>query len=156
MMSMSTTVLDAIIDLRRAAARAAAATFSGDISGRQAAILREIRASGPVSQVSLARATASDPSFVVRLLDDLEKRGLVSRHRSKTDRREMAVSLTPLGRKALGPLDAAHARLASATEGELTVEERSVFIALAAKIGRSLAVVAAGGLASSENGHEHR
>lgn len=42
----TTTVVEAIIELRRAAARAAAATFTGDISGRQAAVLREIRASG--------------------------------------------------------------------------------------------------------------
>jgi len=152
----TTTVVEAIIELRRAAARAAAATFTGDISGRQAAVLREIRASGPVSQVSLARATASDPSFVVRLLDDLESRGLVSRRRSMTDRREMAVALTPRGRRALGPVDVAHARLARATEGDLTAEERAAFVALAAKIGRSLAAVAASAVTASEAGHGHR
>ena len=89
---MSTNVLDAIIQLRRAVARAAALTFTGDISGRQAAVLREIGACEPVTQVGLARATASDPSALVRILDDLESREFVERHRSESDRREMLVS----------------------------------------------------------------
>ena len=140
---MSKTVLDAIIELRRAAARAAVATFTGDISGRQVAILREIRESDSISQVNLARATASDPSLVVRLLDNLEKRGFVKRQRSKVDRREMAVSLTPRGLEVLGPLDDALARLTSAAENDLTAKERATFVALAAKIARSLTTVAA-------------
>jgi DNA-binding MarR family transcriptional regulator len=138
-MAMSTNVLDAIIQLRRAVARAAALTFSGDISGRQAAILREIGACGPVTQVGLARATASDPSALVRILDDFEKREFVERRRSESDRREMLVSLTAKGRKVLGPLDMAHKRLADATAAALTGEERRVFVVLAEKIRSSLA-----------------
>jgi DNA-binding MarR family transcriptional regulator len=138
-MVMSTNVLDAIIQLRRAVARAAALTFSGDISGRQAAILREIGVCGPVTQVGLARATASDPSALVRILDDFEKREFVERRRSESDRREMLVSLTAKGRKVLGPLDVAHKRLADATASALTGEERRLFVALAEKVRSSLA-----------------
>ena len=137
-MDMSTNVLDVIIQLRRAVARAAALTFTGDISGRQAAILREIGACGPVTQVGLARATASDPSALVRTLDDFEKREFVERHRSELDRREMLVSLTAKGRKVLGPLDVAHKRLADATEAALSGDERRAFVALAEKIRSSL------------------
>jgi DNA-binding MarR family transcriptional regulator len=137
-MAMSTDVLNAIIQLRRAVARVAALTFSGDISGRQAAILREIGTCGPVTQVGLARATASDPSALVRILDDFERREFVERHRSESDRREMLVSLTAKGRKILGPLDVAHKRLADATAAALTGDERRVFVALAEKIRSSL------------------
>jgi DNA-binding MarR family transcriptional regulator len=137
-MDMSTNVLDAIIQLRRAVARVATLTFTGDISGRQASILRELGACGPVTQVVLARATASDPSAMVRILDDLEKRELVERRRSEADRREMMVSLTGKGRKALGPLDTAHKRLADATAAALTGDEKRVFVALAEKIRSSL------------------
>jgi DNA-binding MarR family transcriptional regulator len=137
-MDMSTNVLDAIIQLRRAVVRMAALTFTGDISGRQAAILREIGACGPVTQVALARATASDPSAMVRILDDFEKREFVERRRSESDRREMLVSLTAKGRKVLGPLDIAHKRLADATAAALTGDERRVFVALAEKIRGSL------------------
>lgn len=143
-MAMSASMLEAIIQLRRALARAAAATFTGEISGREAAILRELRSSGPVAQVHLAHATASDPSAIVRSLDHLQRSGLLARHRSQTDRREMAVTLTPSGRKALGPLDVAHARLAEAMGKGLSSDERTVFIALAEKITRSLATVAEG------------
>ncbi len=132
------TVLDAIIELRRATARAAAATFSGDISAKQAAVLRELRGSGPTSQIALARSTASDPAFLGRLLDDLERRGLIRRKRSHADRREMAVSLTPRGMEALGPLDASLQKLADAAQAELTEDERRVFIELATKVARSL------------------
>ena len=134
MMDMSTNVLDAIIQLRRALARAFAVTFTGNISGRQSVILREIGTCGQVSQVALARATASDPSALVRLLDDLEQREFVERRRSETDRREMMVSLTSHGRKALKPLDAAHKRLADSAAEALTLDERRVFMTLAGKI----------------------
>ena len=137
-MDMSTNVLDAIIQLRRALARMAALTFTGDISGLQAVILREIGARGPVTQVGLARATAKDPSALVRILDDLEKREFVERRRSESDRREMLVSLTAKGRKVLGPLDVAHKRLADAAAAALTGDERRVFVALAEKIRSSL------------------
>jgi DNA-binding MarR family transcriptional regulator len=137
-MDMSTNVLDAIIQLRRAVARMAALTFTADISGRQAGILRELGACGPVTQVGLARATACDPSAMVRILDDFEKREFVERRRSESDRREMLVSLTAKGRKLLGPLDVAHKRLADATAAALTGDERRVFVALAEKIRSSL------------------
>ncbi|MEO7995611.1 MAG: MarR family transcriptional regulator, partial [bacterium] len=122
---MSTTLLDTIVTLKRTLARAAFAAFSGEVSARQTAVLREIRAAGPVSQVCLARATASDPSFIVRTLDDLEKRGLVTRQRSTTDRRERVVDLTPQGLEALGPLDVAYNRLADAVDQSLTTKERA-------------------------------
>jgi DNA-binding MarR family transcriptional regulator len=141
---MATIVLDAVIELRRALSRAAATLFSGEISTRQAAMLRELRASGPLSQVALARATASDPAFVVRLLDDLEERGLVNRSRSETDRRQMVVSLTADGRHALRPLDAVFGQLEHAAGGALTREERATFVALTRKVTRSLGAVLPG------------
>jgi DNA-binding MarR family transcriptional regulator len=150
MMDMSMNVLDAIIQLRRALARAFAVTFTGDISGRQSVILREIGTCGPVSQVALARATASDPSALVRLLDDLEAREFVERRRSETDRREMVVSLTSHGRKALKPLDVAHKRLADTAAGALTVDERRVFMALAAKIQNCLTTLVEGDVVLSK------
>ena len=156
MMAMSTNVLDAIVQLRRAVARAAAVTFTGAISGRQAAILREIGACGPVSQVALARATASDPSALVRVLDDFEKRELVERRRSDSDRREMMVSLTSAGRRALGPLDVAHKRLADATAGPLTADERRVFTALAEKIRSSLSALVEDGVSLAKGPHGQR
>ncbi|MCA9630674.1 MAG: MarR family transcriptional regulator [Myxococcales bacterium] len=142
---MSMDLLTAIIELRRGLARAFSATFSGEISARQAALLREIRVTPGSSQAALARATANDPSFVVRMLDQLERRGLVTREQSQTDRREREVGLTKAGLKALGPLDATFDALASATSEALTRSEQAQFVALAAKITDSLVQVADSG-----------
>lgn len=149
-------VLEAIIQLRRALSRTAAAIFTDDISARQSVIMREIGACGSVSQVALARATAIDPSALVRLLDELTSRGMVERHRSEADRREMVVSLTAQGHKALKPLEAAHKRLADATAGALTLEERRIFVTLAAKIQTSLSSALNGGAAMAKVDHAQR
>lgn len=152
-MDMTMILLDRVIELRRALARAAPAAFTGDITARQAAVLRELRASGPASQVSLSRATAIDPSFMVRMLDDLEKRGLVRRKRSEADRRQVTVSLTAAGTKALGPVNLAYERLAKAVEHDLTTEERAAFLVIAGKMSRSLEALTA---SSTEVRHGQR
>jgi DNA-binding MarR family transcriptional regulator len=148
---MSLDCLDAIIQLRRSLVRAAGAVFDGHLTPRQVALLRELRAAGPLTQVCLARATANDPSTIVRLLDDLEERGFVRRRRSETDRRAMTVSLTASGRKALGPLDESWRRLAHAAAGGLTAEERRVFVGLAHRIVGSLAEAAERAAATPED-----
>lgn len=149
-------LLDAVIGLRRALVRAANASFGDPLSSRHAAILRELRASGPTSQISLARATAVDPSLVVRVLDDLEGQKLVKRSRNENDRRAMVVSLTDEGRQALGPLDAAYRRLAGAMQRPLSVDERETFIALAHKITESLDSASARAAESAEYQHASR
>ncbi|MGD0837259.1 MAG: MarR family transcriptional regulator [Polyangia bacterium] len=131
-------LLEAVIRLRRALSRAASASFGPELGTRHAAILRELRASGPAAQIRVARATAIDPSLVVRLLDDLEASGLVRRSRNESDRRVMTVTLTDDGRKALRPLDAAYKRLANAMERPLSPDERASFIALAERMIHSL------------------
>jgi DNA-binding MarR family transcriptional regulator len=46
----------------------------------------------------LAEAAGISPSTATRILDPLERNGIVHRGRSKSDRRAVAVSLTPEGR----------------------------------------------------------
>lgn len=138
MMAMSIVVWNVLVGLRRALSRAATATFTGELSARQASVLRELAASGPVSQVTLARATASDPAYLVRVLDGLEKRGFVQRERSTTNRREVTVSLTSRGEGQLEDIGAAIGRLAEAAEARLSPEERRVFVELALRVTASL------------------
>jgi DNA-binding MarR family transcriptional regulator len=54
-----------------------------------------------LSQMALARALGIDRSTLVPILDRLEARGLLMRHRSPTDGRTHALALTPTGEKAL-------------------------------------------------------
>jgi DNA-binding MarR family transcriptional regulator len=132
-------VLDVIIRLSRAYRRAISHTFNEVTTARQASVLREIRAAETLSQVALARATTVDPSLLVRVLDDLEGRGLISRQRCAGNRREMAVSLTPQGHAELQEIDATFERLAKGASSELTITEKRSFIALAEKLLGSLA-----------------
>lgn len=54
-----------------------------------------------LSQIALARALGIDRSTLVPILDRLQARDLLVRHRSPTDGRTHALVLTPFGRRAL-------------------------------------------------------
>lgn len=78
---------------------------------------------GALSQQQLADRLGADKSHVVRLIDQLEQRGLVTRAPDPTDRRRHRIELTPAGRKlvrAVTPIteevEAAHLKALSAAE----------------------------------------
>jgi DNA-binding MarR family transcriptional regulator len=54
---------------------------------------------GVLSQQQLADRLDADKSLVVRLIDQLEGRGLVTRASDPTDRRRHRIELTPTGRR---------------------------------------------------------
>jgi DNA-binding MarR family transcriptional regulator len=66
--------------------------------GRFAALILIDRNPG-ISQTALARAIGSDKSTLTPVLDNLVKRGLISRIRTRSDRRLYELSLTDEGRK---------------------------------------------------------
>lgn len=132
---MSSEVLDAIFDLRRALARGGTAAF-GDtgVGPRQVLVLREVRRAGSTSQVDLSRATAMDAVSLMRALDALERRGWTRREGHPDDRRRKLVSLTPAGKRALARLDGAYEGLRALANSALSPQERVEFCALAARI----------------------
>ena len=79
-----------------------------NISETQYNVLRILRGAGPdghpCSEVG-ARLLTRDPD-VTRLLDRLEKRGLVTRARDASDRRVVTIRITPDGLALLDQLDA--------------------------------------------------
>ena len=74
----------------------------------QVALLRELARSGPSTQCSPARATGIDPSAAARTFNVLDRRGWIRRRRSKIDRRESYVELTPLGKRLSRQVEAIH------------------------------------------------
>jgi DNA-binding MarR family transcriptional regulator len=141
----SADVLEAFRALRRALSRAAAATFSDTgVGTKQVQILREIRTSGSVSQVDLARTTLTDPAGMMRALDALERRGWVQRSSCEDDRRRKLVSLTAEGRRAVGELDATYESLRRLANGALSSADRRQFCALVAKLAVTLEAAAVG------------
>lgn len=95
--------------MRRAHDRAASALVGAlrplGLELRHFAVLIALNASGPVSQSALVSAVGSDKASMVRVIDDLEKAGLVTRGPVPGDRRVHAVEMTPHG---LEVFDTAH------------------------------------------------
>ena len=79
---------------------------SEDLSQTQYNVLRILRGAPgglPCGEIA-SRMITRDPD-VTRLLDRMEKRGLISRARESSDRRMVLVRLTPEGRKVVDRLD---------------------------------------------------
>lgn len=94
-----------------AASRFAARLTSLDLLPQHAGVLRMLGQSSGISQQELAARLDMHASRLVGLLDTLEKRGLVERQSSATDRRVYALHLTEAGRdtlKQLGSIARAH------------------------------------------------
>jgi DNA-binding MarR family transcriptional regulator len=80
---------------------------SHDLTPAQYNVLRILRGAGPdglnASDIA-GRMISRDPD-VTRLVDRLEKRGLVERWRCSEDRRVVWTRLSPAGRELIDPLD---------------------------------------------------
>jgi DNA-binding MarR family transcriptional regulator len=89
---------------------------------------------GAVPQSAIAHALRTDGSYVVTLVDDLERRGYVERARDLEDRRRHSLVLTPAGRDAMVRCQ----RIADACEAQLLRslddEERAGFHELLRRI----------------------
>lgn len=64
-------------------------------------LLRELRR-GPHTAGRLGQAVGLSPASLTRVIDRLERRGLVSRHRESEDRRCVEIRLQPTGEMLLG------------------------------------------------------
>ena len=71
------------------------------IDGRELAVLAVLGADAQLSQQEAAEQLGVDRTTMVALVDSLEAKGLVERHRSADDRRKNIVQLTKAGQKCL-------------------------------------------------------
>ena len=82
---------------------------TADVTTVQYNVLRILRGAGPEGLLAgdvAERLIARSPD-VTRLIDRLERRGLVSRYRDQEDRRAVRVCITQEGLDRIAPLDAA-------------------------------------------------
>jgi len=95
--------------MRRAHDRAATALVEAlrplGLELRHFAVMIMLNTHGPLSQSALVRLTGSDKASMVRVVDDLERAGIVERKPVPGDRRVHAVETTPHG---LEVFDRAH------------------------------------------------
>lgn len=71
------------------------------LTGPQLATLQEAAKTGPVAATSLARAVQLSSATMTGILSRLGKRGFVERTRGASDRRNVIVSVTEMGRAVL-------------------------------------------------------
>ncbi len=71
------------------------------LTGMQFAVLKHLAEGSAQTAAGLCRFMQYDTGAMTRILDRLEKRGLVSRERSRTDRRAVVLKLSTSGRTQL-------------------------------------------------------
>lgn len=123
--------MDALLDytgylLRTAFLRAsaiAARRFEAGTHPRDAGVLITLINSGPVSQQDLVERLNVNRTLMVKLIDSLEQRGLVTRLRNPEDRRAYALHPTPKGREALTEMLPTMAEAEAELSEHLTADE---------------------------------
>ncbi|RKT84841.1 DNA-binding transcriptional regulator, MarR family [Saccharopolyspora antimicrobica] len=100
-------------------------------------VLRMISAQPGLSQQQLAGELGLLPSKVVAFVDDLERRGLVTRTRGTRDRRVQHLTLTTEGTELLGEAIEAGAQHEDAFCQALAPDERAQLKALLERLARS-------------------
>lgn len=97
-------------------------------------MLEMISANPGLSQSRLAEAMEVDRSTIVTTIDQLEKRGLVVRGRSPTDRRSYCLELTDKGRAAIRRIEVLALQHEEDFAAHLTERERQELIRLTVKL----------------------
>lgn len=106
---------------------------AGDLSGSALGLLATLYRVGPMSGVALAAEEGLKPQSLTRLVAGLEASGLIDREPDPADRRNLLISITVKGRRALeGAMRQRRAWLAATLEERLSPEERDTLVAAAA------------------------
>ncbi|WP_084522417.1 MarR family winged helix-turn-helix transcriptional regulator [Nocardia inohanensis] len=96
-----------------------------DSNLREHWVLTYLAEQGEISQQTMADAMEIDRSEVVRLVDSLEKAGLVSRQRDPADRRKNCLVITAAGNRVRAETDAKVAATTEVLLHRLTPAERA-------------------------------
>jgi DNA-binding MarR family transcriptional regulator len=90
-----------------------------------------------LSQRELAARLDADPGNLVALLDGLDRDGLLTRTRARTDRRRRTLRLTAKGRRVLARANRATAAVEDAVFAALDASEREALAGLALRVWRA-------------------
>lgn len=108
------------------------------LTTRQASILGSCDIREATTMHDLARIYSLEPSSITRLVERLVKKGLLSRKRSRSDRRHVAIEITPQGKKQLWDAMPVAAEVAKVAWKDVTEQERSALESIVQKVTRNL------------------
>jgi MarR family 2-MHQ and catechol resistance regulon transcriptional repressor len=135
--------LDAYIKLTRAAESVAASLAPGltaqGLTVSQLGVLEALWHLGPLCQRELGDKLLKSSSNVTTVIDNLEKRGLVTRQRTGEDRRVITIRLSDTGRRAIQKAFPSHVRDIVAAFAHLSAAEQRELGRLCRTLGRGLA-----------------
>ncbi len=138
-----TRALDLFIKVMRThdalAAHAQRIIASFDLQPSQFGILETLYHLGPMQQHELAAKLLQTPGNITRILDKLEKDGLVQRGAEPGDRRCHRIALTPGGHKRISTIFPKFASAIRELFNGLTADEQKQLNNLLRKTGKSLA-----------------
>jgi DNA-binding MarR family transcriptional regulator len=109
-----------------------------DLSPGRFAILTLIGNNPGIGQTALSRANARDKSTLTPALDDLVRRGLVSRNRTRRDRRAYRLTLTSAGEELLRELTECAKRHEDNLDRIIGAGERARFLRILRRIAAEL------------------
>ena len=109
-----------------------------EISPGRFSLLTLLGANPGINQTDLSRAVGLDKSTLTPALDQLERKGIVTRERTASDRRTYALSLSPKGQALLARLTARVLKHEEAIVAPLTAGERATLLRLLKKVARGL------------------
>lgn len=101
----------------------------------QFGILEALFHLGPMPQKTVARKILKSQGNITMVIDNLEKRGLVSRERNSEDRRSFIVKLTDLGDRCIADLFPDHADIINHRMTRLNESEQKELGRLLKKLG---------------------
>ena len=101
---------------------------------RHAGVLFRLAANEGLSQQAIGELIGLNPTRMVFLVDELERRGLVERRRNAADRRSYALYLTAQGREKLREVRASRSRHQDEIGGSLNRDERVQLTSLLRKL----------------------
>ena len=135
------TALGTFVKLMRASESVAADVHrklsAKGLSVSQFGILEALYHLGPMCQKDLAGKILKSAGNITMVIDNLEKQDLVSRRRSKEDRRHLVVSLTEKGEKFIAAIFPAHADRIRKRMSVLTTGEQQILSSLLRKLGQT-------------------
>jgi MarR family transcriptional regulator, 2-MHQ and catechol-resistance regulon repressor len=137
-----TRALDCYIKLSRASgtldARLARGLQGSGLTAGQLGVLEVLLHLGPMHACDLSQKLLRSNANMTTVIDNLEKAGLVTRERTKEDRRFVRVALTPEGKKIEAVLPGHVAEITNAL-GALSAAEQEELGRLCKKLGLALA-----------------